>query len=279
MARSTRFWSSILPFSPRRPMRVNKIRERWEKGEAAVSAWLSIGAPYGAEIAGWSGADCVLVDLQHGVLDLKDAIGALQAISATPAAPFARAPSCDPPLLMKLLDAGAYGLICPMINHASEANAFVSATRYPPRGSRSFGPARGLLYGGTDYFERADETIIRLAMIETAEGVEALEDICAIDGLDGVFIGPNDLALALGYPPSSDPSDAEVVEAIDRCLKAARRAGRHAGIFCPSGAVAARRAEQGFDFLVPNSDANLLKSAIASEVSAARAYKPIFKGA
>jgi 4-hydroxy-2-oxoheptanedioate aldolase len=260
-------------------MRANKVRERWEKGEAAVSACVSIGAPYGAEIAGWSGADCVLVDLQHGILDLKDAIGALQAISATPAAPFARAPSCDPPLLMKLLDAGAYGLICPMVNRVSEAKAFVSATRYPPRGSRSFGPARGLLYGGPDYFDRADETIIRLAMIETAEGLDAVEYICAVDGLDGLFIGPNDLALALGYPPSSDPSDAEVVAAIERCLRATRGAGKHTGIFCPSGAVAARRAQQGFDFLVPNSDANLLKSAMALEISAARAYKPIFKGA
>ena len=260
-------------------MRANKVRERWVKGEAAVSAWLSIGAPYGAEIAGWSGADCVVVDLQHGMLDLKDVIGALQAISATPATPFVRAPSCDPPLLMKLLDAGAYGLICPMVNRASEAKAFVSATRYPPRGSRSFGPARGLLYGGADYLDRADETIVRLAMIETAEGLDAIEDICAADGLDGVFVGPNDLALALGYSPSSDPSEAEVDSAIEQCLRTARSAGKHAGIFCPSGAVAARRAEQGFDFLVPNSDSNLLKSAMASEISAARAHKPISKGA
>lgn len=260
-------------------MRANKVRERWGNGEEAVSAWLSIGAPYGAEIAGWSGADSVTVDLQHGMLDLKDAIVALQAISSTPAAPFARAPSCDPPLLMKLLDAGAYGLICPMVNHAAEAKALVSATRYPPRGSRSFGPARGLLYGGSDYFDRADETIIRLAMIETADELDAVEEICAVDGLDGVFIGPNDLALALGCPPSSDPAEVEVAAAIERCLRAARNARKHAGIFCPSGAVAARRAEQGFDFLVPNSDANLLRSAMAAEISAARALKPIFKGA
>lgn len=252
-------------------MRTNKIRERWDAGEAAVSGWLSIGNAYSAEIVGWSGADAVLVDLQHGMSDIGAMIAMLQAISSTPATPLVRVPSCDPALLMKSLDAGAYGVICPMINSADEAIALVAATRYPPGGNRSFGPARGLLYGGADYFERADEAIVRLAMIETAEGLAAVEEICAVDGLDGIFVGPNDLGLAFGKGISSDPTDSDVNAAIDRCLKAALCLGKHAGIFCPSGVVAARRAAEGFDFVVPNSDANLLKSAVAAEVQATRA--------
>jgi 4-hydroxy-2-oxoheptanedioate aldolase len=203
--------------------------------------------------------------------DVQAMIGMLQAISATPATPLVRVPSREPPLIMKALDAGAYGLVCPMINTVAEATAFVMATRYPPKGTRSFGPARGLLYGGADYFECADDTIIRLAMIETEEGLAAVEAICAVDGLDGIFVGPNDLGLALDKGTSVDPTDPEVVGAIELCRRAAGHLGKHAGIFCPSGTVAARRIAEGFDFVVPNSDANLLKSAIAAEVRTARA--------
>jgi 4-hydroxy-2-oxoheptanedioate aldolase len=246
------------------------IRDRWAKGEAVVSAWLSVGNTYTAEIAGWAGYDCVLVDLQHGMTDVQTMIGMLQAISSTPATPIVRVPSNDAALIMKCLDAGAYGIICPMINSAAEARAFVEATLYPPLGNRSFGPARGLLYGGADYFDNANDTLIRLGMIETREGLAALDEICAVDGLDGIFVGPNDLGLTLGRGTLGDPTDPEVKAAILRCLASAKAHGRHAGIFCPSSVVAARRAAEGFDFVVPNSEVNLLKSALATEAKAAR---------
>lgn len=251
-------------------MRNNNIRDVWERNEAVVSAWLSIGNAYTAEIAGWSGYDCVLVDLQHGMTDVQTMISMLQAISATPATPIVRVPSCDAPVIMKALDAGAFGIICPMINSAAEAEAFVAATRYPPLGNRSFGPARGLLYGGADYFQHADKSIVRLGMIETLDGLNALDEICAVDGLDGIFVGPNDLGLALGKGTLGDPTDETVREAILRCLSVAKKHGKHAGIFCPSSAVAARRSGEGFDFVVPNSDANLLKSALIAEANGAR---------
>lgn len=251
-------------------MRPNKVQQLWQDQQTVVSAWLSIGNAYSAEIIGWSGADCVTVDLQHGMTDIQTMIGMLQAISATPAVPFVRVPSCDAPLIMKALDAGAYGLICPMIDNAEQATAFVDATRYPPQGSRSFGPSRGLLYGGADYFSHANDTIVRLAMIETVAGLEAVEEIVAVDGLDGIFIGPNDLGLTLGKGPAGDPTDPVVLEAIERCKRAAAAHGKHIGIFCPSGVVAARYAALGFDFVVPNSDANHLKAAAAAEFRAAR---------
>jgi 4-hydroxy-2-oxoheptanedioate aldolase len=252
-------------------MRSNKIRERWERGEAVVSAWLSIGNAYSAEMAGCSGVDCVTVDLQHGMIDMGAMIGMLQAISSTPAIPLVRVPNGDAATLMKALDAGAYGVICPMIGSVSEAEEFVRATRYPPQGVRSYGPARALLYGGTDYAEHADSTLVRLGMIETLSGLAAVQGICEVDGLDGIFIGPSDLGLAMGKGSAIDPKDGEVCRAIDRCLTAARRAKKRGGIFCPSGEVAARRLREGFDFVVINSDANLLKAALSAETRAARA--------
>jgi 4-hydroxy-2-oxoheptanedioate aldolase len=252
-------------------MRSNVIRDRWEDGGAVVSAWLSIGNSYSAEIAGWSGVDCVTVDLQHGMTDAGSMVGMLQAISSTPATPVVRVPNCDAAVLMRALDAGAYGVICPMIGTAAEAATFVGATRYPPQGIRSFGPARGLLYGGSDYAENADKTLVRLGMIETLTGLLAVRDICEVDGLDGIFIGPSDLGLALGKGSASEPTAGEVLDAIDQCLTAARGAKKHAGIFCPSGAAAARWIRSGFDFVVINSDANFLKAVLSAEARAARA--------
>lgn len=251
-------------------MRNNLIRDRWAKGEAVVSGWLSIGNSYTAELAGWSGYDSVLIDLQHGMTDVQTMIHMLQALSGTPATPIVRVPSLDAALIMKCLDAGAYGIMCPMISSAAEARAFVEATQYPPLGNRSFGPARGLLYGGADYFEHANHTLVRLAMIETSEGLASLDEICAVEGLDGIFVGPNDLGLTMGRGTAGDPTDPVVKDAILRCLASAKAHGKHAGIFCPSSAVAARRAAEGFDFVVPNSEVNLLKSALAAEAKAAR---------
>lgn len=251
-------------------MRESKIRTRWEQGKAVVSGWLAIGNSYSAEIVGWSGVDCVTVDLQHGMTDVQSLIGMLQAISATPATPIVRVPASDPAIIMKVLDAGAYGVICPLVESVEQATMFVGAACYPPLGFRSFGPSRGLLYGGQDYFEKANSTIIRLAMIETLPGLRAVEEILKVEGLDGIFIGPADLGIAIGTGPVAEPVDPAVLEAIDRCLQAARKVEKHIGIFCSSGAAAARWTKKGFDFVVPNHDANHLKATSAAEALAAR---------
>jgi 4-hydroxy-2-oxoheptanedioate aldolase len=254
-------------------MRANRVKDRWNAGDAAVCAWLSLGHSYSAEIMAWSGVDAVLVDLQHGMIDIGDMIGMLQAISSSPATPLVRVPSLDAPAIMKALDAGAYGLVCPMVEDALQAEEFVAATRYPPAGVRSFGPARGLLYGGADYFEHADSHLVRLAMIETERGVSEVDAICSTKGLDGIFIGPNDLGLALGHGPAGDPVHPAVIGAVEHCLATAKGRGKHAGIFCPSGSVAARRVSEGFDFVVPNSDINILKFAAAAEAHAAQVHR------
>lgn len=254
-------------------MRQNEAKAIWGRGDAAINAWLAIPSSYSAEVMGHAGFDVVTVDLQHGMIGFDAALAMFQAISSTPAIPFARVPKNDPAVVMHLLDAGAYGLICPMVSTPEQAEGFVSACRYPPSGSRSFGPARGLLYGGSDYFAHADDEIVALAMIETAEGLDNLDAIVATKGLDGIYVGPNDLCLALGVSPEAESEEPVVAEAVERIVQACRNAGKVAGIFCSSGAAAARRAEQGFALVTPGNDANLLGKAARDAVAAARGQR------
>lgn len=251
-------------------MRESHVRQLWDQGQAALCGWCVIGNSVNAEIVGSSGVDAALVDLQHGMISVADMVTMLQALSHTPATPFVRVPNAEPGIIMKALDAGAFGVICPLVNTADDARCFVDATRYPPLGNRSFGPVRGVLYGGEDYAAHADNVLIRLAMIETLEGLDNLEAICAVDGLDGVFIGPSDLSLALGVEVSLDPTEPTVVAAIARIRDVAKAHDKKVGMFCASGAVARRMAKQGFDFLVPNAEANLLGAAIRHECNAFR---------
>ena len=168
-------------------MRPNRLRELAAAGKPAVNAWLAIPSTYSAEVMGHQGFDSVTVDLQHGMIGFDAAIPMLQALSSTPAVPLARVSKNDPALVMQLLDAGAYGIICPMVSTPEQARDFVSACRYPPKGGRSFGPARGLLYGGADYFAHADREIVTLAMLETVEAVANADAILAVEGLDGIL--------------------------------------------------------------------------------------------
>ena len=240
-------------------MRPNLVRTRLEAGETVVNAWSSIPSAYAAEGLGHSGVHAVTVDLQHGMIGFQDAVGLMQAISATPAVPMVRPSALDPAEIMHLLDAGAYGVICPMISTPADAAALVAACRYPPNGRRSFGPSRGLLYGGPDYVAEADRTIMVIPMIETAEAVERIDEILDVDGIDMVYLGPNDMAFALdghvGHPrPRSEAALAKV-------LRAATHRGIPAGIFCASGEEARRRADEGFRLVTPGNDfAHLTRS-------------------
>ena len=251
-------------------MRRNRVKELKAQDRPIVNAWLSIPSSYAAEAVAHQGFDAATVDCQHGMIDFGSAISMLQAISTTEAIPLVRPSGNHPAEIMRFLDAGAYGVICPMISTAEDAATLVSACRYPPEGTRSFGPARGLLYGGLDYLAHANNEILVLAMIETAEGLENLEAIVATPGLDGIYVGPNDLGLALGHAPASEPSETVVADAIERIRRAVIDAGKLAGIFCSSGQAAASRIRQGFDLVTPGNDAALLKSAMATAVASAR---------
>ena len=177
-------------------MRPNRLRELWRAGGAAVNGWLAIPNSFSAETMAHQGFDSLTIDLQHGMVDYTGLVPMLQAISTTPTVPVVRVPWLEAGILMKALDAGAYGVICPMINNREEAQRLVAYTHYAPRGTRSFGPVRASLYGGPDYATHANDTIVTFAMIETAAALDHLDDILSVEGLDAIYIGPSDLSLA-----------------------------------------------------------------------------------
>ena len=251
-------------------MRKNNIRNILKDGGRIINGWCAIPDSYAAELYAHQGWDSVTIDLQHGPIDFQAALPMLQAISTTNAVPLCRVPWNDAGIIMKLLDAGSYGLICPMINTKEEAERFVSFGRYPPMGSRSMGPNRAVLYGGADYAQHANEEIILLAMIETRAGLANLDAILSVKGIDGVYVGPSDLSLAMGKPPTLDPSDKEVVDAIIQIAKVVRAKGLIAGVHTDSPATAKKRFEQGYNFCTLLNDARLLAMAANNVVKETR---------
>jgi 4-hydroxy-2-oxoheptanedioate aldolase len=203
--------------------------------------WLAIASSFPAETMAHQGWDSLTIDLQHGVVDYQAMVTMLQAVSTTDTVPMVRVPWLEPGILMKALDAGAYGVICPMVNTRVDAQNLVAWTHYAPRGTRSFGPVRAQLYGGADYPQRANETIVTLAMIETAKALDNLDDILSVEGLDAIYIGPSDLSLSLGCTPTLDDVDPKAAEAIDHVLERAKAHGVVAGIHNASPDAALRR--------------------------------------
>lgn len=251
-------------------MRTNAIRTLHRAGTPAVNAWLSVPSAYHAEVACHTGVDAATVDCQHGMIGFQEAVAMFQAIATTGVVPMVRPSANDGPEIMRYLDAGAYGVICPMVSTAAEAARLVAACRYAPAGQRSFGPARGVLYGGPDYFARANDEILVLAMIETREALANLDAILATPGLDGVYVGPNDLAIELGHAPRSEHDEPGVVAAVERIRAATVARGLLAGIFCSGGAAARARIAQGFGLVTPGNDAAVFRAAYTAQVALAR---------
>jgi 4-hydroxy-2-oxoheptanedioate aldolase len=246
-------------------MRENILKTLWQKDGYAVNGWLSLAATFSAEVMAHQGWDSLTIDLQHGLIDYESAVGMLQAISTTRTVPLVRIPWLDPGIVMKILDAGAYGVICPMINSAAEAREFVAACRYPPAGIRSCGPIRASIYAGPDYIANANRTVVTMAMIETRSGLDNLDEILSVEGLDAIYVGPSDLSLALGCEPQLDPTEAVVVEAIEHIVARARKKKIVPGIHTASPAYAQKMIQRGFQFVTVSSDIRLLV-AKASEV-------------
>jgi len=195
----------------------------------------------------------------------------LQAISQTDATPMVRVPWNMPDIIMKSLDAGAYAVICPMVNTREDARRLVEYTKYAPQGKRSFGPVRAMLYGGADYAQQANETIVRFAMIETAEALDNLDAILSVEGIDAVYIGPSDLSLSLGCRPMFDDVDAPVAQAIDHIVERAKAHGVQAGVHNGRPDVARARIAKGFRFVTVGSDARLLAAGSQDILGAMRA--------
>lgn len=252
-------------------MRPNRLRSIWQSGGAVVNGWLAIANSFSAETMAHQGWDSLTIDLQHGVVDYQAMIPMLQAISTTDTVPVVRVPWLEPSFLMKALDAGAYGVICPMVNTAEDARKLVAYTHYAPRGCRSFGPVRALLYGGADYPQQANNTIVTFAMIETATALGNLDDILSVPGLDAIYIGPSDLSLALGCTPTFDDLDPKAAEAVEHILARAKAHGIVAGIHNGTTQAALKRIAKGFQFVTIGSDARLMAAGARQIVSEMRA--------
>jgi 4-hydroxy-2-oxoheptanedioate aldolase len=257
-------------------VRPNTLREIWARGEAVVNGWLSIPSAFSAEVMAHQGFDSLTIDMQHGVVDYQVAVTMLAAISTTPVIPFARVPWNDPARVMKILDAGVYGVICPMVNTPEEAEALVRAAKYPPRGFRSFGPVRAVLYAGGDYAKHANAEIVVMPMIETAEAVKNIDEILKVPGVDAIYVGPSDLSLSLGCTPKLDQTEAPVVEAQKKIVAACKNHGVVAGIHNSTSAYALRMIEDGYQFVTLASDSRHLAAEAAREVGVVRkgATKP-----
>jgi 4-hydroxy-2-oxoheptanedioate aldolase len=254
-------------------MKPNAILEIVAAGGTAVAGWMSLDSAYAAEIVGSAGFDAVVIDTQHGMAGHSEMVAMLQALSHTPAVPLVRVARNELSEINRALDAGAWGVICPLVNTAEEARAFARACRYPLDGFdglRSFGPARGLLVGGPDYAQHANSRILALAMIETRAGLAALDEIVAVAGLDGVFIGPSDLGIALGLGPAASHEHPVLAEAITRIVAACRSAGRLCGIWCGSAEMARAMAKLGCQLVVPGHDAIWLKAEIGRRLKVFR---------
>jgi len=231
------------------------------EGKPVFNGWLSVPSTASAEAMAHVGWDSLTIDMQHGLVDYNNALPILQTISSTDVTPLARVNWNEPGQIMKILDAGCYGVICPMVSNKLEAEKFVQACMYPPQGYRSFGPIRGLIYGGSDYPEHANDEILKLAMIETKESLEKLDEIMSTPGVDGIYIGPADLSLAIGEKPSFDkPENTKAYSEILRILEHAKKNKIFAGIHNGTPEYAKKMIEKGFNFVTTASDLRFITS-------------------
>jgi 4-hydroxy-2-oxoheptanedioate aldolase len=237
----------------------NKVKELWGSGKAVINAWLAIPSGYSAEVMAQCGFDSVTVDLQHGVQDYLSMVQCFQAISAHPVTPMVRVPWNEPGIIGKVLDAGAYGVICPMINTKAEAEAFVAACKYPPRGTRSNGPIRAGLYGEAGaYQQTANAEVLCIPMIETRTAVSNMEEILDVEGIAGVYVGPSDLGFSYGLPPVLDRDEPEMLKIYDKLLKECDKRKIYPGIHCSGSAGAARNIKMGFKLATLPHDSALM---------------------
>lgn len=247
---------------------MNALARSWKAGEVALGAWLAIPDSWVAEAVSRQGFDYVCIDLQHGMIDYADATQLILAIHAGGSLPIARVPSNDLAAVGRMLDAGAQGIVVPLVESVADVEAAVQACRYPPLGRRSYGPNRAALLGGPDYFDSANERVLCIPMIETRAALDAVERLVAVPGVDAVYVGPNDLSLALGQRPGPDNPD-PYQSAYRRIALACAAAGVVAGIHANAD-LAAKHAHTGYRMITVSADASALVRGVAADLRRAR---------
>lgn len=247
----------------------NKLRQIWAAGQPVLNGWCSIGNAFTAEIMAAQGYDSVSIDIQHGALDYSSALLMFQAMRGSGVVPMARVPWLDPASIMKALDAGAMGIICPMINSRAEAEEFVSYMRYPPLGQRSFGPTRAAI-AMPGYGTKMNNAVLAFAMIETGAGVKNLQEIASTPGLDGIYVGPADLTLGTQegrLPPGFDREEPEMIEIIQHIAKVCAANRIRACLHCGTPEYAAKAIGWGYSLTTVAGDARLLAAAAGESVA------------
>jgi 4-hydroxy-2-oxoheptanedioate aldolase len=241
---------------------------RLQAGETVFSGWCSLPYPLVAETVGREGFSAVTIEAQHGLWDLNAILTGIAAVRQGGAAPLVRVPVGDFAMVSRVLDFGAEGIIAPMINTAADARALAAAAKYPPVGERSWGPHRATTLAGlTDqsiYLREANEHVIALAMIETRAALDNLDAILDTPGIDGLFVGPSDLSIALSGGKTLDPLSKEVEHELDRIVAAARKAGKIPGAYCHSAERAVALAKRGVRFLAVMSDLAFIRAGVAA---------------
>ena len=255
-------------------MRKNKVKSLWQEGKAPTVAWLDTADTFVAETIANIGFDVLVLDMQHGMAIGPDRAALwLQAVSTTDTMPMVRVPWNEPFFIQWVLDAGAYGVIVPLVNTREEAVKAAGACRYPPIGYRSAGANRARLYGGVDYFKQANKEIICLVMIEDIKTVAHIETLVDVPGIDGFYIGPSDLAVSMGLGPPEYRESTKHAEACHQVLEAAKSHGLVCGIHCGSPREVVQRTSQGFVFCPAISGIGSLAVAASAALEEVRGRK------
>ncbi len=249
----------------------NAVKEAWKAGRAVVNGWLAIPNAFSAEMYSKCGWDSVTVDMQHGVQDYLSCVACFQGIQPSGAVPMVRVPWNEPGIIGKVLDAGAMGVICPMVNTEAEARALVQYCKYPPAGTRSNGPIRAGAYGSAGAYQKtANDEILVIPMIETKTAIENIGKILDVPGIDGIYIGPSDLSFSLGKEPKLDVEDPEILAIYDMLLAETGKRGIAAGLHNGTPAYARRMIEKGFKLVTIANEVGLMVQAATAAVKAAR---------
>ena len=251
-------------------MKQQGLNKCWTEGKGAINGWCSIPSTITAEIMSLNKFESITIDLQHGLIDYQVALNILQVFSKIETTPMVRVPWNEPGIIMKMLDAGSLGIICPMINNKEDASKFVGATRYVPDGFRSSGPTRAVMVHGGDYHNEANNKIISLAMVETEEALDNVDDIASTEGLTGIYIGPSDLSISMGLTPGLDRTEEKMVKAIDKIKMACKKHNIKVGIHCLSPEFLKNKLKEGYDLTTLGTDLRFFSEIVSKKIQEAR---------
>ena len=252
---------------------ITALADRLRSGVPAFAAWCGLPDPAIAGLLAREGFDAVVIDLQHGAIDFAATLRAIPLVAAAGKPALVRIPVGEFATASRLLDAGASAVIAPMINGVEDARRFGSFVKYPPLGQRSWGPHGAVPLSGLEpknYFAQANGFSLAFAMVETREALAAVDDILAAPEIDGIFVGPSDLSIALSNGAENNPTGPEASAALEHALARAKAAGKFSGVYAPSGERGGELAKKGFDLVSIGTDTSFLRAAAQAALKAAR---------